>query len=426
MSGSGEGSVERRESLSILHLTTFYPPDNFGGDGIHVERLAHAQSARGHRVTVVHAPAAHRLLAGDGGAPVGTGSTARTERAGSGVEVRRIPGGGGLEPFLMHQLGRPVLARRRLRDWLEPKRGGPDVIHFHNISLAGGPWVLRLGDAVKLMTCHEYWLRCSTHMLFRYGREPCEKRTCVRCTLRARRPPQWWRYGSLTERSLGHLDRLLFPSATARDAYRAHGLDRTGVLLPHFLPARELRAAAGRGRRSPDTEPYFLYVGRLDGVKGVDHLLAAWADRDGGPELRIAGDGPLAEPLRRRYAGHPLVRFLGVRSGDELGELYRDAIALILPSAGYETFGQVVAEAFVHATPSLVTETGGGRELVEAAGAGVVYRTDAELHETIDRLAGNTALRDELGRRGRSFVAESLSEERYLERYERLVAECRT
>ena len=45
-------------------LTTFYPPWNFGGDGIQVQRLAHALADRGHRVTVVCAPAVHRLLGG--------------------------------------------------------------------------------------------------------------------------------------------------------------------------------------------------------------------------------------------------------------------------------------------------------------------------------------------------------------------------
>ena len=39
-------------------------------------------------------------------------------------------------------------ARKRLLNLLRAER--PDVIHFHNVSLVGGPGVLPLGEALKL------------------------------------------------------------------------------------------------------------------------------------------------------------------------------------------------------------------------------------------------------------------------------------
>jgi hypothetical protein len=39
--------------LRFCSLTTFYPPFNFGGDGIDVQRTARALDARGHHVTVI-------------------------------------------------------------------------------------------------------------------------------------------------------------------------------------------------------------------------------------------------------------------------------------------------------------------------------------------------------------------------------------
>ena len=51
-----------------------------------------------------------------------------------------------------------------------------DVVHFHNVSLIGGPGVLRLGEGVKLYTMHEYWLVCPTHALFKFQRAACERR----------------------------------------------------------------------------------------------------------------------------------------------------------------------------------------------------------------------------------------------------------
>ena len=48
--------------LRFCHLTTFYPPCNFGGDGIGVQRLCRALARRGHHVTVVHDVDAYNAL----------------------------------------------------------------------------------------------------------------------------------------------------------------------------------------------------------------------------------------------------------------------------------------------------------------------------------------------------------------------------
>ena len=50
--------------LRFCSLTTFYPPYNFGGDGIDVQRTARALVDRGHEVTVVHDIDAYQWLAG--------------------------------------------------------------------------------------------------------------------------------------------------------------------------------------------------------------------------------------------------------------------------------------------------------------------------------------------------------------------------
>jgi len=48
--------------LKFCFLTTFYPPYNFGGDGIGVQRLARGLVKAGHRVAVVHDVDAYNLL----------------------------------------------------------------------------------------------------------------------------------------------------------------------------------------------------------------------------------------------------------------------------------------------------------------------------------------------------------------------------
>ena len=114
--------------LNIAMLTTFYPPYNFGGDGIGVKRLATALADRGHRVTVVHNRDAYRLLADNEPAP--TASDPRIEVI--GLEVRHPM----LANLVSHQTGHPVAQKAALTQLFASKQF--DVIWYHNISLMGG------------------------------------------------------------------------------------------------------------------------------------------------------------------------------------------------------------------------------------------------------------------------------------------------
>ena len=48
--------------LRFCFITTFYPPYNFGGDGIAIQRMAQALVQRGHHVTVIHDVDAFNLM----------------------------------------------------------------------------------------------------------------------------------------------------------------------------------------------------------------------------------------------------------------------------------------------------------------------------------------------------------------------------
>jgi glycosyltransferase involved in cell wall biosynthesis len=85
-------------------------------------------------------------------------------------------------------------------------------------------------------------------------------------------------------------------------------------------------------------EKYVLFVGRLHLVKGVDILLNAWkqvAPQFPDFQLWLAGDGPERERLKRMAEDHgtsQTVKFLGLKSQEELAQLYRNAAAFVLPS----------------------------------------------------------------------------------------------
>ena len=121
---------------------------------------------------------------------------------------------------------------------------------------------------------------------------------------------------------------------------------------------------------------------------------------------RHRGDtGDLEVELRHIASGNPQIKFLGPLPQRELSTLYYHAVACIVPSITYETFGIIVVEAFARKTPVIVRDLGALPEVVEESGGGFVFRTDGDLLDALRRLASSPALRNELGERGyRAFL----------------------
>lgn len=392
--------------MKICMVTTFYPPYHFGGDATYVRALSEQLASLGHEVTVVHCEDAYRL---------GASGPVREEPRRSAVQVLRLRKRGGfLSPLITQQLGIPGLKSADFRRlFAEPF----DVVNFHNVSLVGGPGVISMSGApVNLYTLHEHWLICATHILWKNRSRACDSRECIRCSVRSGIPPQWWRYTPLLERSLARIDRFISPSRyTARRHEEQLSLAAPVEVLPLFS---QIEPALHEPVTPNATE--FLYVGRMTAAKGVRELVEAFA---GWPQYRLTviGEGELLASLRRGYAGRSNIQFLGAVPQSQLIDHYRRACALIMPSLAPETFGLTVVEAFACGTPAIVREAGGNREAVDDSGAGFVYEDDAQLRGALDTLAGDPALRDELGARARAAFESRYTPAVHIRRYLDLV-----
>lgn len=396
--------------LRFCFLTTFYPPHNFGGDGIGIQRLARGLVHSGHQVTVVHDLDAWQALA-PGAAPAG-------EPEPPGLDVVPLRSGLGIvSPLLTQQFGRPVANGRRIARILAGGRF--DVINFHNVSLIGGPGLFKYGAGIKLYMAHEHWLVCPTHVLWRHARELCTGKQCLRCQLVYRRPPQWWRATGLLERELVHVDSFIAMSEFSRDKHREFGFPRDMEVLPYFLPDTA-EDSAGSGSLRPQERPYFLFVGRLERIKGLQDVIPEFAG-PGEFDLLIAGEGEFGAELRRQAASSPRVRFLGRLGSQELARLYRHAVALIVPSLCYETFGIILLEAFRQSTPVIARRLGPLPEITLTAQAGEVFSTRDELVSAMVRLAGDPGYRDQLGRAGRRAFQQRWCEEVVVPKYLEIV-----
>lgn len=387
-------------------VTTFYPPYNFGGDGIYIYRLVNELARRGHLVDVVHCEDSYALLK----------SGVQGEYPNhDNVHVHRLKSGAGfLSPLLTQQTGVPFFKGKIIKRMLE--QNDYDVIHYHNMSLIGIA-ALQYGHAIKLYTAHEHWLVCPMHVLWKYNREICTKRSCTLCQLAGKRPPQLWRHTGLMERMLRHVDCFIAPSRFARDKHIQLGPEIPIIYLPYFVPqSEEQRPGHSMGDSSSSGRPYFLFVGRLEKIKGVQNLIPVFRNRSE-YDLLIAGVGEYEEELRSQAKDSGNIKFLGRLDQLELRELYRNAVALIVPSICYETFAIVIVEAFSVKTPVIGHNLGALPEVIQESGGGFIYNDENQLISAMDKLTSEPDLRNELGLKGYDAYLRYWTEDAHMEQY---------
>ncbi|HOO77099.1 MAG TPA: glycosyltransferase family 4 protein [bacterium] len=396
-----------RKKLRFCLVTTFYPPFHPGGCGLHVYHLANLLAADGHEVVVAASAGAHAVKISE-------------RRPGEyphhpGVRVVRVEGGRG-EALATYLAGRGLKASRALRGVLEREH---DVVHYHNISLFGGIRSLGWGSGLKLFTQHTYWLLCPSHYLWKHGREPCRRPSCLSCLLRAGKPPAPWRWGGGWRRLLEGVDSLIMPCRYMLERHRAAGFGERMDRLPYFVAPVAPSADAAPGREAPPG-PFFLLVTRLERYKGPRLAVEAFMRTSGDVGLVVVGTGSMAGELRALAAADGRVKFLDYVAPRDLEWYYAHATALLAPSLWPEMGNQTVLQAASCGTPALASRSGCLPELVGEHGAGLMFEGPEELTEAMERIR-DPDLRRRLGDRARAAFRAEYTPEVFLRRYYRLI-----
>jgi glycosyltransferase involved in cell wall biosynthesis len=177
---------------------------------------------------------------------------------------------------------------------------------------------------------------------------------------------------------------------------------------------RVVGAARGAGRQRdprpalrgslgvPDGAALLVTVARLAPQKGLPTLADALAElRRARPDLSVlavvAGDGPLADPLRRDVRARDLpLRLLGRR--DDVGDLLAAADLVVVPSI-WEGQSLAVQEALRAGAAIVATDAGGTEQLTGNGAVLVPPRDHAALAAAIAALLDDEPAREELRRR---------------------------
>ena len=208
--------------------------------------------------------------------------------------------------------------------------------------------------------------------------------------------------------------------------YAAGLTDEPITIIPNGIDLKKYHKSNTVKLKGPKT---ILYIGRLEGRKGVKYLLQAYQLLSQGVEdvqLIIAGDGPnreklelLAEDLKL-----PNVSFLGYISQELKVELLAQADIYCSPAIYGESFGIVLLEAMATRTVIVAGNNSGYSDVMQELGAlSVVNPHDAvEFARRLKLLLENEVLRSVWQQWAAEYV-QQFSYEHIVDKYEALYHE---
>jgi glycosyltransferase involved in cell wall biosynthesis len=296
------------------------------------------------------------------------------------------------------RLGREAIARFR-----------PDIVHVHNTFPLFSPsllWAARRSPAAVVQTLHNFRPLCASADFLRQGRV-CEKclgrlpvpaviHGCYRGSRTATTPlAVMVSVHRLLRTWTRCVDMFVLPSEFARAKYAQAG-------WPIEKLAVKYNTASANGCFDAERDGSFACLSRLGPQKGIDVLLAAWAEAfpQGGQVLRIIGSGEEEKRLRSAAENLQGVEFSGQRPHADAIRVLARSRALALPSLSYEVFPRVVAEAYSVGVPVIASRIGALPEIVEDGRTGLLVEAGSphELAGALKAVAESTELAASLGR----------------------------
>ena len=399
--------------MRIAFLADTYPPENRGGAGVVVERLATKFVAAGHDVLVI---ATTR----------DTASVVIQE----GVTVNRIRSRYPERFRNTVAMANPMVSkgvRTALNEF------GPDVVHAHNVhqhlSFAALGIASSTGAPV-LYTAHDYLLFCCIKFICTNGSVDFRQRwfNCAKCQ-RFRWNPA--RNEVIRKHMLNDVDHLFAISQTLQVALRANGYGDSEVVY-NGVDLDWWGSGDGTVFRSDHNlgdAPLALLAARVSREKGAEAALHALArSRNSDLRLMIAGENPRYIPFLRHMAetlgvGERLL-LPGWLDVNAMRDAYSAATVTLAPSTYPDPFNLTLIESMAMGRPVIASSLGAGPELIDDGHTGyVVDPTDvAAFADRLDLVTGDLAHASRLGEAGRRTASKKFSMElqvdRTLSRYE--------
>ncbi len=257
--------------------------------------------------------------------------------------------------------------RRKWTDLLDDFK--PDVVHLNNIHTQLSPVIAEIAHSYGIRvvwTLHDTKLVCPCYTCMRDGKRCEECFSDKKAVIRHRCMP-----GSILgaiigwreiiewnkERLLTYTDVFLSPSQFLADTMVRNGYPAEKMeILCNFIDVDNVR------NLSLKKDDYYVYLGRVNPVKGVSTLCKAASQLSS--KLVVIGDGKLLPELVAQYKNCSNIKFIGQKSWNEFRPILEGARFMVLPAECSENNPLAIIESLSLGTPVLGARVGGIPELI--------------------------------------------------------------
>lgn len=299
------------------------------------------------------------------------------------------------------------------RTFLKAKQ--PDICHVHNFLPLLSPSIFQAcqDEGIPVVqTLHNYRLICSNGLLLRKGKicELCLGKSAYKAVTKGcyrNSSLQTYAVARMIEKNKTNgtwnekIDAYICLTAFAKSKFKAHGIPEeklyvkaNAVNIPDEIPQME-------------SDPYFLFVGRLTESKGVKLLKEIAAKID--IPIWLVGEGELEEELRAQKN----IYTLGKQDYKKTLTFIKNAKALILPSIWYEGMPMTILEAFALKTPVIASDLGAMKSLIRHKENGLLFRPGSgqDLTENLNFVLNNRDIVEKMAVKGYDDYKELYSNE---------------
>ena len=217
------------------------------------------------------------------------------------------------------------------------------------------------------------------------------------------------------------------------DQFQAYGVNVDKIfVIPNGINVEDFQAADiahFRRKYGLGDDPFILFMGRLNSIKGPDLLLRAFCNlRDKLKNFHlvfVGPDGGMFAELKKMVtecAVGDRVHFIGYLAGADKSQAYHAATLLVIPSR-QEAMSLVVLEAGITGTPVLLTDQCGFNDVATIDGGMVVPTSVKGLREGILEILRDSSKLESMGANLQKYICEHFTWDSIINRYLRLYSQ---
>ena len=271
----------------------------------------------------------------------------------------------------------------------------PEVVHLNNIHTQLSPVIAKIAHekgARVVWTLHDTKLVCPCYTCTRDGKWCTECFTDKKAVIRHQCMPgglpgavigyleaQKWNKEVLQE----YVDLFLPPSKFMMDTCVEGGYKPEKFrVLCNFIDVTKVKGLKREEVKGLKGD-YYVYLGRVNEVKGVRTLCKAAAQLD--KRLIVIGGGELLPELQKTYVDCKKIEFKGQMQWEEFMPILRGARFMVLPAEWSENNPLTVIESQSLGTPVLGARIGGIPELIDEGVSGMTF-TSGDVEDLKDKI----------------------------------------